>query len=65
MYFKSFGIALSVFLSTSVNSEETKEKFILNPSILEIEGDIAYGEYLASDCQTCHCLLYTSDAADD
>ena len=54
MYFKSFGIALSVFLYTSVNSEETKEKFILTPSILEIEGDIAYGEYLASDCQTCH-----------
>ena len=25
-----------------------------DPSILEIEGDIAYGEYLASDCQTCH-----------
>ena len=54
MYFKVLGIVLSVFLSTSVNSEETKEKFILSPSILEIEGDIAYGEYLASDCQTCH-----------
>ena len=54
MYFKVLGLVLSVFLSTSVNSEETKEKFILSPSILEIEGDIAYGEYLASDCQTCH-----------
>ena len=54
MYFKLLGIVLSFFLSTSVNSEETKEKFILSPSILEIEGDIAYGEYLASDCQTCH-----------
>ncbi|MBV0912778.1 c-type cytochrome [Anianabacter salinae] len=26
----------------------------LDPAILEIQGDPAYGEYLASECQTCH-----------
>ncbi|MEL7212815.1 MAG: c-type cytochrome [Pseudomonadota bacterium] len=26
----------------------------LPPEVLAIEGDVAYGEYLASDCKTCH-----------
>lgn len=26
----------------------------LDPAILEIRGDAEYGEYLASECQTCH-----------
>ncbi|MEM7190137.1 MAG: c-type cytochrome [Pseudomonadota bacterium] len=26
----------------------------VDPAILAIEGDTAYGEYLASDCTTCH-----------
>ena len=26
----------------------------LSPEILAIEGDPDYGEYLASECQTCH-----------
>ena len=45
----------SVFLfGTALNAEQAIEKFTLSPSILEIHGDLAYGEYLASDCQTCH-----------
>ncbi len=26
----------------------------LPPEVLAIQGDVAYGEYLASDCKTCH-----------
>lgn len=26
----------------------------IDPSVLEIAGDVAYGEYLASECTTCH-----------
>lgn len=29
-------------------------EIMLAPEILAIEGDIAYGEYLAGDCTTCH-----------
>ena len=38
----------------SLNADQAEDKFVLPSSILEIEGDLAYGEYLASDCQTCH-----------
>ena len=27
---------------------------VLDPAILEIEGDAAFGEYLAGECMTCH-----------
>ena len=48
-----FGIFIAV-IGIAVHAENKKEEFILPSSILEIEGDLAYGEYLASDCQTCH-----------
>ena len=33
----------------------------LSDATLSIEGDVAYGEYLASDCQTCHQVSGASD----
>ena len=33
----------------------------LDPEILAIEGDPAYGEYLASECHTCHQASGTDD----
>ena len=54
MCFRSNLIASVFLFGTTLNAEQTIEKFTLSPSILEIEGDLAYGEYLASDCQTCH-----------
>ena len=29
-------------------------EFVVSPEILAIEGDVEYGEYLASECTTCH-----------
>lgn len=40
---------------------ETAAKVNLDPAILAIVGDPAYGEYLASECLTCH----QSDGRDD
>ena len=54
MYFRFILVSSALFLGTASNADQTKEEFILPYSILEIEGDLAYGEYLASDCQTCH-----------
>ena len=31
-----------------------EEGFTVSPEILAIEGDVEYGEYLASECTTCH-----------
>ena len=36
-------------------------EIMLDPEILSIEGDRAYGEYLSSECKTCH----RSDGADE
>jgi cytochrome c len=33
----------------------------LSEATLSIDGDVAYGEYLASDCQTCHQVSGASD----
>ena len=30
------------------------EGFVLAPEVLAVEGDIDYGEYLSSECTTCH-----------
>jgi cytochrome c len=54
MCFRSNLIASIFLFGTTLNAEQTLEKLVLPSSILEIEGDLAYGEYLASDCQTCH-----------
>ena len=54
MCFRSFLVLLAIFLGTAINADKVTEEFILPSAILEIEGDLAYGEYLASDCQTCH-----------
>jgi cytochrome c len=40
----------------------TSDGLVLDASILALVGDPEYGEYLASDCQTCH---QTSGANDD
>ena len=39
-----------LILATPVVAED------LDPAILEIEGDPEYGEYLSSECVTCHRL---------
>ena len=54
MCFRAFLVLSAIFLGTAINADKATEEFILPSSILEIEGDLAYGEYLASDCQTCH-----------
>ena len=54
MWFRSILVLIALFLGTSLNADQAEEEFVLPSSILEIEGDLAYGEYLASDCQTCH-----------
>ena len=54
MCFRSILVLSAIFLGTAVNADQATKEFILPSSILEIEGDLAYGEYLASDCQTCH-----------
>ena len=54
MWFRSILVLVALFLGTNLNADQAKEKFVLPSSVLEIEGDLAYGEYLASDCQTCH-----------
>ena len=37
------------------NHEKNKDKIaIVDPSILSIVGDVEYGEYLASECMSCH-----------
>ena len=54
MCFRSILVLSALFLGTNLNAGSAKEEFVLPSSILEIEGDLAYGEYLASDCQTCH-----------
>ena len=54
MCFRSILVLSALFLGTNLNADSAKEEFVLPSSVLEIEGDLAYGEYLASDCQTCH-----------
>ena len=54
MCFRFILVLSAVFWGTNLNADQAKKEFILPSSILEIEGDVAYGEYLASDCQTCH-----------
>ncbi len=50
---------LTMFTSTNVNLPPaeptyTLEEYDLDPAILEIEGDPAYGAYLAGQCTSCH-----------
>ena len=54
MCFRSIVFSSAFLFGSALNADQTVEKFTLPSSILEIEGDLAYGEYLASDCQTCH-----------
>ena len=54
MCFRFILVLSALFWGTNLNADQAKKEFILPSSILEIEGDVAYGEYLASDCQTCH-----------
>lgn len=43
------------FSEARVEEPETVEAaFTVAPEILAIEGDFAYGEYLSSECTTCH-----------
>ena len=37
------------------------EEFVVAPEVLAIEGDVDYGEYLSSECTTCH----QTDGEDD
>lgn len=39
----------------------TLATFTVAPEILSLEGDIAYGEYLASECTTCHQVSGAND----
>ena len=39
-------------MGDGANAESTG--FSVDPAILAIEGDVEYGEYLASECKTCH-----------
>ena len=56
---KNLLLYLSGFSQVGIKNEEL-EKFpkdkiaIVDPSILSIVGDVEYGEYLASECMTCH-----------
>ena len=34
--------------------EDSTEEFELDVSVLEIKGDVEYGEYLSGDCTACH-----------
>jgi cytochrome c len=40
---------------------EEEREVTLSDATLSIDGDVAYGEYLASDCQTCHQVSGASD----
>lgn len=54
---------LATFSNTDALAETpTQEREVtLSQATLSIEGDPAYGEYLASDCQTCHQVSGASD----
>jgi len=55
------------YLATFSNADtlaaapEEEREVTLSEATLSIEGDVAYGEYLASDCQTCHQVSGASD----
>ena len=56
---KNLLLYLSEFSQDGIKNKEleksSKDKIhIVDPSILLIEGDLEYGEYLASECMTCH-----------
>jgi cytochrome c len=44
-YLKSFN---------DTNPVEVVQAFVVDSDILAIDGDLEYGEYLASECMTCH-----------
>ena len=46
---RNYLIPLALALTTGASFAED-----LPPEILNIEGDVEYGEYLASECLTCH-----------
>lgn len=45
---------LATFTHDLENASANHDEFTVAPEILAIEGDVAYGEYLSSECTTCH-----------
>lgn len=42
-------------------AEVASDGFVVAPEILALEGDLEYGEYLASECTTCHKISGEND----
>jgi len=47
-------IAYLASFSGGAMAAQVDEGFVVAPAILAIEGDVEYGEYLSSECTTCH-----------
>lgn len=44
-----FAVAMTSFLALPAMAEQSQED-----ALLAVEGDVEYGEYLSSECTTCH-----------
>jgi len=49
------------YLATFAAPDARAEEFSVTPETLAIEGDTEYGEYLSSECTTCHQVDGSSD----
>lgn len=54
-------IAYLATFSGGSMAAQVDEGFTVSPAILALEGDLEYGEYLSSECTTCH----QTDGVDD